>query len=364
MDLSHLQKLHGPCEGANPSGVNLEYDERFLEMMRLSESHPEVQYGKTILPARGPEWKQLADCCLSVASETRDLRVGVLLVESLCRTNQWAGLAAGLELLAAWIVNHWDCLYPRLDVEDDYDPTERLGILSHLVDNELLMQGIQNLPLAEHRTMGRITLRDYNAICSGHALANTHKLSHAEVEVLFSEMEQRQLDDTLRSIEVASAAFASINGFLSEQVGIERWSGAPLVDMLDRVSQILRSQIVTPTFVSTPDCLENDTSNITLTTTSDDATVEEREYVVAQDSQSHSSETMSSRLPMQIASRADATVAIDMICAYFEQHEPASPVPLILQRAKRLIPMSFVEILRELAPNEGHQFLQHLICPD
>ena len=61
---------------------------------------------------------------------------------------------------------------------------------------------------------------------------------------------------------------------------------------------------------------------------------------------------------LKIETRADAMAALDSLCRYFQNHEPASPVPLLLERAKRLIPMSFVDILRELAPDGLSQAMQ------
>jgi type VI secretion system protein ImpA len=37
------------------------------------------------------------------------------------------------------------------------------------------------------------------------------------------------------------------------------------------------------------------------------------------------------------------------MCAYYARVEPSSPVPLLLQRAKRLASMDFLAIVRELA---------------
>ena len=42
--------------------------------------------------------------------------------------------------------------------------------------------------------------------------------------------------------------------------------------------------------------------------------------------------------------------ALERISDYFRQHEPSSPVPLLLDRAKRLVAKDFVEILRDLTP--------------
>ncbi len=51
-----------------------------------------------------------------------------------------------------------------------------------------------------------------------------------------------------------------------------------------------------------------------------------------------------------INSQEDVIRVLDMACEYFKQHEPSSPVPLLLQRAKRLVAKDFMEILRDLTP--------------
>jgi type VI secretion system protein ImpA len=41
---------------------------------------------------------------------------------------------------------------------------------------------------------------------------------------------------------------------------------------------------------------------------------------------------------------------LDKVSDYFQKYEPSSPVPLLLQRAKRLVAKYFMEILRDLTP--------------
>jgi type VI secretion system protein ImpA len=51
-----------------------------------------------------------------------------------------------------------------------------------------------------------------------------------------------------------------------------------------------------------------------------------------------------------VESRQEVLELLDKICAYYEVFEPASPVPLLLKRAMRLVTMNFMEIIEELAP--------------
>jgi type VI secretion system protein ImpA len=46
---------------------------------------------------------------------------------------------------------------------------------------------------------------------------------------------------------------------------------------------------------------------------------------------------------------------LDKICEYYERAEPSSPVPLLLQRAKKLVPMTFMEIVQDLIPDGSSQ---------
>ena len=52
-----------------------------------------------------------------------------------------------------------------------------------------------------------------------------------------------------------------------------------------------------------------------------------------------------------IRGREDVVRALDRICEYYAQYEPSSPLPLILQRCRRLVSSSFLEIVRDLAPD-------------
>jgi len=55
-------------------------------------------------------------------------------------------------------------------------------------------------------------------------------------------------------------------------------------------------------------------------------------------------------------SRDEIARMLDKACEYFHRYEPSSPVPLLLERAKRLMSKDFVEILRDLAPDGIAQF--------
>jgi len=52
-----------------------------------------------------------------------------------------------------------------------------------------------------------------------------------------------------------------------------------------------------------------------------------------------------------INTRADVLKALNLICDYYRNNEPSSPVPLILQRAQRLVDKDFMAIMNDLTPD-------------
>ena len=53
--------------------------------------------------------------------------------------------------------------------------------------------------------------------------------------------------------------------------------------------------------------------------------------------------------PLQ--SREDVIRVLDQVCDWYSKFEPSSPVPLLLQRAKRLVNKNFVEAIQDLTPS-------------
>ena len=53
----------------------------------------------------------------------------------------------------------------------------------------------------------------------------------------------------------------------------------------------------------------------------------------------------------EINSRDDVLRVLDKICSYYERVEPSSPIPILLRRSKRLVSASFLDIVRDIAPD-------------
>ena len=56
-----------------------------------------------------------------------------------------------------------------------------------------------------------------------------------------------------------------------------------------------------------------------------------------------------------IRNRDDVVAMLDKICGYYERYEPSSPLPLLLQRCRKLAALSFIDIVKDLAPSALQQ---------
>ena len=61
--------------------------------------------------------------------------------------------------------------------------------------------------------------------------------------------------------------------------------------------------------------------------------------------------TPGARAPGVINSREDASRALERVCEWIERNEPSNPAPLLIRRAQRLMSKSFIDIIRDLAPD-------------
>ena len=62
------------------------------------------------------------------------------------------------------------------------------------------------------------------------------------------------------------------------------------------------------------------------------------------------------RISGEIGNRDDVLKALDRILSYYARHEPSSPVPVLLSRAKTLVSADFATIVRNLIPDGFSQF--------
>lgn len=316
-----------PISGDSPAGENLEYDAGFGELERAARGKEARQSGDEVLPAEPPRWRDVVDQASTLLDRSRDLRITFYLTHAALNIDGIAGLAAGLRLTHGLLEAFWDTVYPQLDKDDNNDPTLRMNSIAQLAGDDLL-RNLVRVPLADSRVAGRYGLRDVRLANGEITAPEGEKVPDpALVDGAFMDCDLDALRATAAATHEASTALESIGTLLADRAGTNN------VPDLDGLAKELRAiqAVLKPRLeqrgVSAPGGGE------------------------AAGSAAAGQAGQATIAIGEIRSRDDAVRAIDNISEYFRKNEPSSPVPLLLQRAKRLVAKDFMEILRDLTPD-------------
>ena len=295
---------------------------------------PERQVGGNIEPAQPPNWKALRKMIVDLMGKTRDLRLLVELVRTELNLEGLNGLRETLALLRGSLEGYWDSIHPQLDPDDDNDPTVRVNTLMALCDRDSFIVPLLNAPLVESRVVGRFSLRDVHLATGKIPVPEGQTAPQLSlIQGAFSEVPPDNVKATSDALRDSLSDINAIENFVTQQVGVGNApSFAPLRDALKEALHFVDEQMDGAGVAGEADGgIADDTG--------DPAAV------------AGAGGKKSATGPIGgIGNRQDVVRALDLICEYYAQNEPSSPVPLLARRAKRLVTMDFMEIIQDLAP--------------
>jgi len=317
----------------SPCGEDMEYDAQFLQLERDAKGQPERSMGDSILPAEPPEWRSIQQQSLDLLQRSKDLRITHFLLQSTLALQGVAGLAEVLTLIDALLRQYWADLHPRLDADDDNDPTVRINALTGLTcetNIRLLRESI----LTRSRTFGPVTLRAaLNA--SGLQSFADEQLGNQQLNAAFLDSDPEQLQATRDALSAARAACEAIEQQVNDQVGSAQGVDlSALKQPLKQALQLLNQAVPGTDSSSDPEAVSEDNAP----------------------SVDNAAAPAAPRPSGDIATRDDVLRSLDKILAYYTRHEPSSPLPVLLNRAKNLVHADFAAIVRNLIPDGMSQF--------
>lgn len=328
-DLFDPEALLAALDEAAPCGPDLEHDPVFQALEQAGAGKPERQYGDKIFPAEPPDWAAVREHALDLAGRTRDVRVAVWLVRCGARGQGLAGALPGLQLVSGLLERHWAHVHPQLDAEDDNDPTMRLNALLPLYTADATLADLRASAVAPVR--GGMTLRELE-LGLGRAEPVEGEPLPTEAGVLegLRQLVERH-PEVAETLTAAAAAARAIAETVQAQVGSRAPDASPLVRLLSAgADAVARLQAGSEG--------SGDTGE---SATSADGTGDELPPGRGAASSGGGA----------LRTRADAARELERIAAWIEQNEPSNPAPLLIRRALRLMNMSFIEIIRDMASN-------------
>ncbi|MDU9005939.1 type VI secretion system protein TssA [Sedimentitalea todarodis] len=322
----------------SPSGENLEYETVFTEMELAAQPIEEQQVGDAKTEGHEPDYREVIKKALLVLEQSHDLRAGVFLADAILNIEGLKGYADATTVLRGHVEQFWDTCHPELDEDDDNDPTMRVNAIQGLCGQpggmagpSLAYRSLRRVALTESRGFGRFSMRDIEvsegqiALPEGETGPDTAAISAA-----FQDTDDDVLAETLAAVQTASENIRAISAVFDEKTPGRGPELDPLVKLLDQMARRLGEY-----------------------TSADDPTIQvDDSHGDADAPAAAATSAAPTRAVGSINSRSDVTNALDRIVGYYRQHEPSSPVPILLERAKRLVNADFLTIIQDIAPNE------------
>jgi type VI secretion system protein ImpA len=263
------------------------------------------------------DWRAIKDSALDALGTSKDFRLLAHLAAAGLRLDGLAPFVDSLGVAARWLDDYFDAVFPRVDD----DAVVRKNALNYFADRMAVIDALRRVPLVSNRQLGAFSLRHVE-IAAG-TLAPTEDdggsaPTESQIVGAFSAAPQEELTQLVTSLDAGLAAVKSIASAMVAKQGVQAAPDTgPLSDVLVRMRDIVAKHIRAP----------------------------------ATEAGAEGGEALSGGVPGVVRSREDAVRSLDAVAEFFRRFEPSSPVPLFVDRAKRLIARDFLEVLAELAPD-------------
>ncbi len=326
-----------------PCGDCLEYDPAYLELGNNILGKPEDPI--TGEKAQPPNWRDIQKEAFAVLKRSKDLQALVYLLRALTNMEGVTGFRDSLKLLFDILEKHWDDIHPVLDPDDDYDPTLRVNILEELSNFESVLWPLTLAPLADSKTVGRFSLRDIHlATESGELPEGETRPDISVIRAAFLDAPEETTAAIYQAINDSVTLVQQLDEFVGGKVGIENGPDLSALASLLKEMRYAFSQYAETVMGET-----------------------EGEGVEGEEGEGESVSAGGAARKAgavgAIGSRQDVLKTLDLICKYYAENEPSSPVPILLQRAKKLVTADFIEIVQNLLP-DGMPQLEIIKGPD
>lgn len=340
--MEYDQKIISNVSDDQICGVNLEDDSGFQNFFFEAQGTPERFDGQSTIPAEPPEWRTVKKQAIEYLDKTRDLKLISVLAQSVLNTEGLFKFEQCLNGLAQQVKTHWLEIFPALD-EDDNDPLERISALGHLCDKDFIINIIRQLPIANSKVLGNVTLQKIDRAVSPGGSKNESDLELPQIIGIFKESDTEQNTATYTIVNQCITHLNEINKAFIEQAGNEyNVNFDAIIEVLTNLSNSLKKygdlhlEVVTP----------------------------EGEVSDAPESQAQAGDSASvnkttspafSAVSMKLTSRTDVERCFSLILSYYQECEPSSPVPILISRAKKLVNSDFLDIVRDIFPDALEQ---------
>ncbi|BAX63402.1 ImpA family type VI secretion system protein [Burkholderia stabilis] len=326
-----------PVNDDAPCGPDLEYDHDFVVLFSRVAPKQDVQYGAFVGAPDPLNWSEIERDCRRLMMRTKDLRVAVLYTRCRARLGGVVGLSEGTAVLAAWVQAFPDDIHPRTSTDNDRDAAleMRMNALQALSDPEGLLVDVREIVLMKS-TITRLQVRDVER-----AFAHPRPADALAPDSVIQQLQdlRTQHPATIEGIDNTIAHLATIDAWCNSHLESFQPDLSTLTRLLDRLR--------TPTQVTSAESPDRVTDPIAISDTSSerDAITLTAPTVSVSASGSECVPTPNKPMP---SDRDTALAAIRAARTWFENHEPSSPIPVLLKRAEQFVGKRYAEVVKAI----------------
>jgi len=307
--------LDASIQDDRPCGENLE-DTQLMVAIDADQL-----FGQAVALTPELPWPEVKARAVEALRKSKDFRLLTHLAAALLRTDGLLPFLETLGVASRWLEVHWADVYPLIDE----DAIVRRNALSGFADPYAVLEPLRRTPLVSSRQHGRFSFRDIE-IAAGQAQPAEDETPPDQrlIDSAFGSVTLDSLVLLQQGLTAALASLKSIDERMRSEGGTE---AAPELDRLKtqlaKMDAAVRKQIAA----------RPDAAGLVEAAGDDEAPAAGAMAVGA------------------IRTRQDAVRAMEAVAEFFRQNEPSSPIPLLLDRAARLVSKNFLEVLADMAPD-------------
>lgn len=282
-------------------------------------------FGRTAALAPDLEWREIRTASREALEKSKDFRLLTHLGCAVLRTDGLPAFVQTLAIASRWLEMWGEEVFPRIDE----DAILRRNALNGFADRMAVVDGVRRTAILKHPQLGVVSIRDIEIATNQITLpeGETANFNEAQLEGLFAATPVEDLRQLRGQLEAAVASLKSISEAMSTRSGVQAVPDfGPLADPLARTLKRIAAILA----------------------------LRPEEAQAADGGSDSAADPAANGGPAAVGvvrNRQDATRALDAVADFFRTHEPSSPIPLLIERTKRLVSKNFLEVLAELAPD-------------
>lgn len=333
--MEYAQKISSDISSDETCGINLEDSSAFQNFFFESQGTPERFDGQNTTPAEPPDWRTVKKQALEFLDQTRDLKLLSILAQCVLNTEGVIKFEQCLHGISQLVTDKWDAIYPPLD-EDDGDPLERISALGYLVDEAFILNILKTMPLIVSKVLGKITLQSIDKAIEPNG--EEPSLGISQIIGVFKDADREELIQTYTAVNQCVVHLNVVSQSFVDKAGSEyNVNFDKTIDVLSHISNMLTKYANVEIEESEPESVPEDSSTEVI---NPKATKE-----------SHMDTVSFQSNQMKLTSRKDVERCFELISDYYSEFEPSSPIPILINRSKKLVNLEFLDIIKDIYPD-------------